>query len=66
MDKEKYIKLLTQINNSLGEIFTNGENSIILVQCRYQLASIIEELSVEKHEIIFDKINNKDIEDKKE
>lgn len=60
MDKNKIIQQLNEIDNALSSIFTNGDNSIILVKCRFQLTSIINELSVETREI---KINN---EDKKE
>lgn len=44
MNINNIIQHLNEINNSLGEIYTNGDNSILLVRCRYQIASLIDEL----------------------
>lgn len=72
MEINNIIQTLSHINDTLGEIYTKGDDSILLVRCRQLLYNIINEyqysIKVGEEKIHYfnenEKINNN--EDKKE
>ena len=52
---EEQLNILNQINDALSNIYTKGEESIILVKCRMTLSSIINDIYQNNPQII--KIN---------
>lgn len=54
-------RLLQNINDALGEIYTKGEDSIMIVRIRESLYKIITELHEQEHQNIFNQnIQNKE------
>lgn len=49
---EEQLNTLNQINNALGNIYTKGEESVILVKCRITLSSIIDSIYEENPKVI--------------
>lgn len=49
---EEQLNMLNQINDALGNIYTKGEESIILVKCRITLSSIIDSIYENNPKII--------------
>ena len=45
---EDIINELNEINNILGEIYTKGRDSFLLVQCRQRLFNVIERIDEPK------------------
>lgn len=60
---ENQFNQLIEINNTLGEIYTKGKDSILLVQCRQALYDITNDIHALSHSQINIVDNN---EDKKE
>ena len=56
---ENQFNQLIEINNALGEVYTKGKDSILLVQCRQSLYDITNDIkimsSVQIHNIEEDK-----------
>lgn len=45
---EDIVNELNEINNILGEIYTKGRDSFLLVQCRQRLFNVIERIDEPK------------------
>lgn len=42
------VEKLTKLNNTLAQIETKGDSTILIAQCRTYIANLIEEVKMEK------------------